>query len=141
MSPGGEEMTHEEMLEEAEKREQENDEADLDTPSYAQDGGESYDETESITEQALREALEDLVDENAKEWVYIDLPKVKLNEYVMPWQEVRRSFDLMYIDGCWEDNEWLTFSHKKCEEYKKSCLLYTSPSPRDKRQSRMPSSA
>ena len=24
---------------------------------------------------------------------------------------------------------------------KKSCLLYTSPSPRDKRQSRMPSSA
>ena len=25
--------------------------------------------------------------------------------------------------------------------YEKSCLLYTSPSPRDKRQSRMPSSA
>ena len=33
----------------------------------------------------------------------------------------------------------------KREDYKvplpKSCLLYTSPSPRDKRQSRMPSSA
>ena len=26
-------------------------------------------------------------------------------------------------------------------EYDRSCLLYTSPSPRDKRQSRMPSSA
>ena len=26
-------------------------------------------------------------------------------------------------------------------EYKRDCLLYTSPSPRDKRQSRMPSSA
>ena len=26
-------------------------------------------------------------------------------------------------------------------EWRKSCLLYTSPSPRDKRQSRMPSSA
>ena len=26
-------------------------------------------------------------------------------------------------------------------EFKNSCLLYTSPSPRDKRQSRMPSSA
>ena len=25
--------------------------------------------------------------------------------------------------------------------YKRACLLYTSPSPRDKRQSRMPSSA
>ena len=28
-----------------------------------------------------------------------------------------------------------------CKELLKSCLLYTSPSPRDKRQSRMPSSA
>ena len=27
------------------------------------------------------------------------------------------------------------------DEHLKSCLLYTSPSPRDKRQSRMPSSA
>ena len=29
----------------------------------------------------------------------------------------------------------------KKKEKKKNCLLYTSPSPRDKRQSRMPSSA
>ena len=29
----------------------------------------------------------------------------------------------------------------KYSRYNKSCLLYTSPSPRDKRQSRMPSSA
>ena len=29
--------------------------------------------------------------------------------------------------------------HSGCSEY--TCLLYTSPSPRDKRQSRMPSSA
>ena len=30
---------------------------------------------------------------------------------------------------------------RKPPEWKKACLLYTSPSPRDKRQSRMPSSA
>ena len=28
-----------------------------------------------------------------------------------------------------------------CRKHNKNCLLYTSPSPRDKRQSRMPSSA
>ena len=28
-----------------------------------------------------------------------------------------------------------------CDEHQNDCLLYTSPSPRDKRQSRMPSSA
>ena len=31
-------------------------------------------------------------------------------------------------------------ARKKCDELS-TCLLYTSPSPRDKRQSRMPSSA
>ena len=31
--------------------------------------------------------------------------------------------------------------HKKAREHHMACLLYTSPSPRDKRQSRMPSSA
>ena len=30
---------------------------------------------------------------------------------------------------------------KQCRERWNNCLLYTSPSPRDKRQSRMPSSA
>lgn len=121
ISPGAEDMTHEEMLEEAERREEENETADLDTPSYSGGaGGASVDETESITEQALREALEDLVDDNAKEWVYIDLPKVKLSDYIMPWKEVKDSFDLMYTSGCWDDNEWLNFSHKKCEEYKKN---------------------
>ena len=31
--------------------------------------------------------------------------------------------------------------HRQNDIYWKACLLYTSPSPRDKRQSRMPSSA
>ena len=42
---------------------------------------------------------------------------------------------------------WLAFNAPCCEhngttpDTRQSCLLYTSPSPRDKRQSRMPSSA
>ena len=35
----------------------------------------------------------------------------------------------------------IKFINKKTLKWFKSCLLYTSPSPRDKRQSRMPSSA
>ena len=31
--------------------------------------------------------------------------------------------------------------HRIADDYSGACLLYTSPSPRDKRQSRMPSSA
>ena len=39
------------------------------------------------------------------------------------------------------DNIISHFNLDKIKEDKKNCLLYTSPSPRDKRQSRMPSSA
>ena len=38
------------------------------------------------------------------------------------------------------DGEVVSF-HSTREEAREACLLYTSPSPRDKRQSRMPSSA
>ena len=44
----------------------------------------------------------------------------------------------------WEpiaDNSAFLTTFKRRREQQKSCLLYTSPSPRDKRQSRMPSSA
>ena len=43
-------------------------EADLGTPSY------EYDETESVTDAALRESLESMVDDSAKEWVYLSYP-------------------------------------------------------------------
>ena len=61
-----------------------------------------------------------------------------------------------YVKGkvCHEEVECKAFSYEciKCQpgeecdtnydtETEKGCLLYTSPSPRDKRQSRMPSSA
>ena len=39
---------------------------------------EDYDETESITQEAFNQALETLIDDNAKEWVYLTLPKVDL---------------------------------------------------------------
>ena len=40
-----------------------------------------------------------------------------------------------------KDNENAIISWNECIKHSKDCLLYTSPSPRDKRQSRMPSSA
>ena len=36
---------------------------------------------------------------------------------------------------------YFAFTRKAAEEARKSCLLYTSPSPRDRQKSRMPSSA
>ena len=53
-------------------------------------------------------------------------------------QQHSSEFDQIHVDitdGHFTNNISMSFSHIK------DCLLYTSPSPRDKRLSRMPSSA
>ena len=82
-------MTDEELLEELNKplnpTTQSQPDPDLDTPSFDAGntpvGGATHDETKSITEEALRESLETLVSDDAKEWVYLDLPNVNLNDF------------------------------------------------------------
>ena len=60
------------------------------------------------------------------------------------WQVIKEKFG---IEAVFDNNQGLQLDHKSnCIRYKQNkkpliCLLYTSPSPRDKRQSRMPSSA
>ena len=75
---------------------QEKDPADLNTPSYSggTTGGDHVDETESVTEQALRQAIETLVDEDAQEWVYLDLPKVNLDKVITDHKQIQE--DLIY---------------------------------------------
>ena len=51
---------------------------------------ERFDETESVTDEALAQALETLVDDNAKEWVYLTLPKVLISmKIIVPHKEVQ----------------------------------------------------
>ena len=76
---------------------------DLETPSYTSDapqiggttGGEEFpmDETESITDAALQESLETLIDDNAKEWVYLSLPKIDLKEVIVDHDVVQKDLD------------------------------------------------
>ena len=56
--------------------------------------------------------------------------KTRLSDYALQLREKQK---LKQMYGVLE-RQFLNY-------YKKACLLYTSPSPRDKRQSRMPSSA
>ena len=45
------------------------------------------------------------------------------------------------VDDFFSEAKWKENSGMNLERHWQGCLLYTSPSPRDKRQSRMPSSA
>ena len=52
------------------------------------------------------------------------------------------NINIHYVDENSESNDVVLLMHgNPTWGYLYSCLLYTSPSPRDKRQSRMPSSA
>ena len=48
-----------------------------------------FDETESITQTAFDQALETLIDDNAKEWKYLTLPEVKVEDYIVPNKEIQ----------------------------------------------------
>jgi hypothetical protein len=109
-------MTHEEMLEEASKRER--DHSDLETPSYQ--GG--ADETKSVTDDALTEALETLVDDNSKEWVYLTIPDPKVEDYIVPFKTIQENLEGHFynpiLDSQWQDHVHYSVVHY--QEFKKS---------------------
>ena len=86
----------------------------------------SADETESVTDRALQESLETLVDEDSKEWVYLDLPKINLKETVVPYQTVQEELDCGFYGRACRDRDdhdyyfdSLKFAEKHYESYKK----------------------
>ncbi len=83
------------------------DDADLETPSYvagSQIGGE-VDETECITDTALQDSLQNLIDENAKEWVYLTLPKVDVDQCIVPVDKIQADLNYHFYEGELADDE------------------------------------
>lgn len=98
-------------------------------PSNTTDDQEDYDydETQSLTEEALRQSLETLVDDSAKEWVYLNLPEVDLDDYLVPWKKIQTDLEYTFHGRAFSNKQEhdyfyrnLNFSYQKCEDYKKS---------------------
>ena len=94
--------------------------ADLETPSYEQGdvGSDQFDETESITDNALRQSLERLISDDAKEWVYLDLPKFKYQDFMVECSEIQSDL-----------NEWFyrdrsKFTEESSYNYFHECVEY-----------------
>lgn len=81
------------------EQQSESDDADLDTPSYGGD----VDETVSRTEQALADALEDLVDDNAKEWAYLSIPDVDIDEVIVTESKIREDLRFNFYGRAFSD--------------------------------------
>ena len=89
------------------------DDAELEVPSYQ--GGEDVDETKSVTDEALAQALESLVDDTAKEWVYLSTPDPKVDDYITPFAVTQQKlFDYFYDedrDTTWKENVQYAVDH------------------------------
>ena len=90
------------------------DPAQLDVPSYQ--GGGDVDETESVTDEALAQALETLVDDNAKEWVYLTTPDINVDEYIVPFNVVQEKLNFHFYGRA--------FSSQDDQEYYFNNLQY-----------------
>jgi len=101
----------------------------LDKLVNGQHGSETGDvnETESITDKAFQEACEQLIDEDAKEWVYLDLPKINLDKYIKPAKEIKEQLYWWFngkAHSSEEAQDWhndqLDISFRKYFTFKKS---------------------
>lgn len=87
--------------------------AQLEVPSYQ--GGTEVDETKSVTDEALAQALETLVDDHAKEWVYLSIPDPKVEDYIVPFQETQECLYNHFYDetrdSTWHENVQYAVDH------------------------------
>ena len=90
------------------------------------EGGESCDETRAETDRSFQNKLSDLIDDDAKEWIYLNIPKVDLNDCLYPWQQIKEDLEFHFHGqafSCEEHQERyhksLEYSNKKYEDYKK----------------------
>ena len=88
------------------------------------------DETESVTDQALQDALEDLIDDDAKEWIYLNLPKIDVDLLTVPYTEIQSDLEKFYTDWYYQEyqdddrmnyrRENLDYCDRHYESFKKS---------------------
>jgi len=86
----------------------------------------SPDETECVTDKALQESLETLVDDDAREWVYLNLPKIDLNKTIVGHKKIQEDLHFgLYGQAC-RDKQFhdyyydsLNYAEKHYESYKK----------------------
>ena len=98
--PGGEIMTHEEMLEEAEKRETENEESD-NIDEQSSNDSETVENTKQgdkepkvETDSAFEEGIEDLNGNMSDDGTgYYEIPEIDINKIVVPFDEIQKKFE------------------------------------------------
>ena len=108
---------------EREEEERESYETDLDVPSY-KEGADCVSETEAKTDVALKQALETLVNDDAREWVYLDLPKVNVEKAIVGWEEIQEDLYYHFEGQAFRDVDEQTYYNGNIEYARDHYYLY-----------------
>ena len=108
---------------EGEREEEESYESDLDVPSY-KEGVDCVSETEAKTEVSLKQALETLVNDDAREWIYLDLPKVDVDEVIVGWEEIQEDLYYHFEGQAFRDPDEQTYYNGNMEYARDHYYLY-----------------
>ena len=89
--------------------------------------GRDYKETESITDAALQQSLETLVDDDAREWIYLSLPKVDVEKCIIKAEKISEDLKFHFYGRAFssqEDQQYhfenIEYANNHFEDYKKS---------------------
>ena len=86
-------------------------------------GSMGADESVSQTQKAMERNQQKLVDPNAQDYVYVDLPDFNLQEYIVPFKSIVNEFDLYYQNGVREsDKHYVENQRARYVKYKRESI-------------------
>lgn len=86
-------------------------------------GSKGADETVSETQNAMERNQQKLVDQTASDYVYIDLPDFKLQDYLVPFKRIVQEFDSYYQKGVREnDFRYVENQRARYVQYKRESI-------------------
>jgi hypothetical protein len=80
------------------------------------------DEMTSETYRSMEEKSKELVDMNAKDYLYLDIPKLDLNSTIVPYARMFQSFDAYLKNGDHNYQEKILIYSEKYRKYKKESI-------------------
>jgi hypothetical protein len=85
-------------------------------------GSSAPDEMTSETYRSMEEKTKELVDKNARDYLYLDIPKLDLNSTIVPYAKMFQSFDAYLKVNAYSYQEKILIYSEKYRKYKKESI-------------------
>ncbi len=77
-------------------------ETDLDVPSY-KEGNDTVAETDCKTDLALKQAIETLVNDDGRDTIYLELPKLDVDKAIVTWEKCQEDLEYHFYGRAYRD--------------------------------------